>query len=94
MILQVYAVKDTKVGAFATPFFLRARGEAVRSFEDASKDEKLPFRLHPSDYELWFLAEFDDSSGEILARRPERVIGANEFVVVEPSVISLASSKR
>lgn len=53
MKLVVCAIFDTKVGAFATPFFCRTKTEAMRSFEDACNDDKLPFKAHPGDYRLF-----------------------------------------
>jgi len=77
---QVFSVFDSKVGAYANPFMVRTRGEAIRSFEDACRDEKLPFRAHPTDYRVFYLAEFDDNSGLYYpVSPPEPVIGADEI---------------
>ena len=78
---QVYAVFDSKVGAYTAPFNLRTRGEAIRSFEDACRDDKLPFKVHGGDYRLFFLGEFDDNTGTYLnvPNGPEPVIGADEI---------------
>lgn len=77
--LVLCSVFDTKVGSYAPPFTVKSRGEAIRSFDDACRDEKLPFRLHPGDYQLFALGEFDDISGYLHPIQPERLIGADEF---------------
>lgn len=78
MILQLYSVKDTKVGAFMPPFVARARGEALRNFQSAVGDKDHQFAKFPADYELWFLGKYDDGTG-LVESSPERVIGGNEF---------------
>lgn len=79
MKLFMFSVHDSKVGAYAAPFTARARGEAVRSFQTACSDPALPFKNNPTDYSLWFLAEFHDDTGFVEPVKPERVIGADEF---------------
>jgi len=81
MALLVFSVFDSKVGAYANPFFVRTRGEAVRSFSDASQDDSLPFKKHPADYQLYLVGSWDEVSGRLgaPANGPERVIGADEF---------------
>ncbi|QCS36309.1 nonstructural protein [Capybara microvirus Cap1_SP_228] len=81
MALLVFSVHDTKVGAYANPFFVRTRGEAVRSFSDACQDDSLPFKRHPGDYVLYLVGSWDETSGRIVGREtgPERVLGADEL---------------
>lgn len=79
--LGLCAVFDSKVGAYAPPFHVRSRGEAIRSFEDACRDDKMPFKAHPSDFTLYYIGEFDDNSGVLLSSGPERLLGADELGV-------------
>lgn len=81
MKLVMMAVFDSKVGAYATPFFARSKGEALRSFEDACRDEKLPFKSHPGDFSLYMVGEFDDNDGVVYPLKPLRMIGADEIGV-------------
>lgn len=62
--LRVYSVFDSKVGAYMSPFYVRSRGEAMRSFGDAVNDENHPFHKHPGDYTLFDLGEYDEGSGK------------------------------
>lgn len=78
MRLHVYTVYDKAIGAFMQPFFVRAKGEALRSFSDACNDEKSNFYRHAADYTLMFLGEFDDSNGLFVCQDPVRLIGALE----------------
>lgn len=80
MIWQVFSVFDTKVGAYANPFFVPTKGAAIRSFTDACGDDSLPFKKHPGDYRLFRVGEWDDASGHLLTLdRPEPVMGADEI---------------
>lgn len=62
----VLAVFDSAVQAFGQPFFVPAIGAGVRSFVDevnrAAPDNSLA--NHPEDYELSYIADFDDELGE------------------------------
>lgn len=79
MKLQIYAVFDSKVGIYGQPICARARGEAVRTFNMACQDESLPFKKYAGDYRLFFIGEYNDQTGELIAFKPEPVIGADEF---------------
>lgn len=80
MIRIACSVFDSKVGAYAQPFYVATRGEAIRSFTDACKDDKLPFSRHPADYRLFALGEFDDSVGRLVSYdNPVPLIGADEI---------------
>lgn len=80
MKLIACAVFDSKVGAYSPPFFVKTKGEAIRSFTDACRDDKVPFAKHPADYRLFFLGEFDDNSGLLSGlSKPEPSLGADEL---------------
>lgn len=80
MILQVYAVKDTATDQFGTPMFLIAAGQAVRSFRDQvnKNDPENPLYLHPDDYILYSMGEFDTVSGIFTTTPPALVIRAKD----------------
>lgn len=81
MILQMYSIYDAAVGCFHQPIFMRSKGEAIRSFMDACRDEKSNFYRHASDFALFFVGDFKEETAEIrLAQSPEKVIGAAECV--------------
>lgn len=65
MILIVCAVHDSAINAFGRPFFVNAKGQALRSFRDEvlRVDPANDLNKHPSDFTLYALGEFDDSVG-------------------------------
>jgi len=61
----VVAVFDSAVQAYGRPIFVPAIGAAMRSFQDEvnRKADDNPVYAHPSDYELFVVGYFDDSTG-------------------------------
>ena len=62
----VLAVRDSAVQAFGQPLFVPAIGAGLRSFVDevnrAAPDNQ--FNQHPDDFELHYLADFDEETGQ------------------------------
>lgn len=51
----ICAVWDAAVESFGQPFFVRSRGEAIRSFQDEVQKPDSQLHLHPEDYDLYEL---------------------------------------
>ena len=82
----VCSVYDKAVGAFMPPFYVRSRGEAIRSFMDACADPKHQFVRNSGDYTLFQISVFDDASGAYeWANEPQRVMSALEAVTAVQS---------
>jgi len=67
-VLRVVAVRDRALEAFMRPFFVPAVGQAIRSFQDEVNrvDKDNAINAHPADYDLWYLADFDEESGKFV----------------------------
>lgn len=65
MIRLVCAVRDSATGLFGQPFFVTARGQAIRIFSDEvqRKPAETDLAKHPEDFELFAIAEFDEGNG-------------------------------
>lgn len=63
MLLRMIAVRDTRVEAFMPCTPAPHTGMAVREFTDACRDGSTNFAKHPEDFELWYLADYDDQTG-------------------------------
>lgn len=59
----VVAVRDSALDAFMQPFHVPTTGMAIRSFMDEVNRVESPLNAHPSDYELFQLATWNDSDG-------------------------------
>ena len=64
MIVKVFTVFDSKVGAYLQPFFMRSRGEAIRAYTDMCNDGKSEFNKYPEDYTLFELGEYSDENAK------------------------------
>ena len=62
MLLQVFTVFDSKAEAYLPPFYESAIGSAVRSFADTANNPEHSFNKHSSDYTLFHLGSYDDST--------------------------------
>ena len=65
MISMIYSVYDDAAKAFLPPFFVRSKGEAVRSFSSAVGQSDHQFSKFKSDYTLFELGSYDDVTGLI-----------------------------
>ena len=72
---QIFTVFDQKAEAYLPPFFLPAVGMAKRTFADCVRDKDHQFGMHPEDYTLIHLGEFEDSTGEITMLNPPKILG-------------------
>lgn len=83
---QIFAVKDLAVQAFGMPFFVRSKGEAMRSFIDEVNNkgqQNSAIAAHPDDYELYSIGEYEEDAGTITAKIPELIARAKELVTKE-----------
>lgn len=62
--MLVFSVFDAKVGAYAQPFFMRSRGEALRGWQDVANDASTQICKYSSDFSLMEIGEYDDSTGQ------------------------------
>lgn len=64
MIHKIFAVYDSKVEAYLSPFFMNATGQAIRGFVDAASGADSQIAKHPEDFTLFELGEYDDSNAQ------------------------------
>lgn len=78
----VISLYDRAAEAFKPCAAINTRGEALRSFRDEVNNPNGNINAHPTDYELWQVAEFDYNTGivtpkkELLARAEDLIQGA------------------
>ena len=65
MKLRMYCVKDSAAEIYDRPWFARAHGEAIRTFEQAFNQEDSPFRAAPEHFSLWYVGDFNQALGMI-----------------------------
>jgi len=70
VIHQVFAIFDSKVQAFATPWFSRSESEALRAVTAAMDDAQSLLAKFPEDYSVHHLGSFDDETGILEQKLP------------------------
>lgn len=81
MIYKVCSIFDSKVEAFMQPFFVPARGAALRMFADLVEDSQTAVSKHPADFTLFELGSYDDSNAKFdMYATPVSLCLAVEFV--------------
>lgn len=82
MRLRLYSIRDRLAGVFLTPFPARADVEAVRQITASFADPQFrqtPVFQNPKDFDLMFVGEFDDESGEISPASPKLLKNLDDF---------------
>lgn len=70
---KIITVRDRAIEAYGQPFFVRAIGEAIRSFVDETNRTESAIGAHPEDYELYEIGEFDEDTGTITPNKPRLI---------------------
>lgn len=71
---MIFAVRDRAIDAFNQPIFVRAQGEALRSFIDEVNNPQSPMNAHPEDYDLYLLGAYDEDTGELVPEKPKQIM--------------------
>lgn len=79
MILQIYAVHDSKAETFGRPVFQNTVGEAVRAFSDECSNDQSMLYNHPEDFNLYKLGEYDQGTGLFSTLVPVHIAAARDF---------------
>lgn len=82
MILKMYSVYDNKVGVWNRPFFSRSDQEAVRAFVFNGRQDRFMID-NASDYDLFFLGEFNDESGDFMIEDHRNLCNLSSFIKKE-----------
>lgn len=86
MLLKIYSIRDAKAENFNPPFYAQTHGIAERNFRQLVNDEKSQVNKYPTDFDLYYIGEFDDNSGKIQSLdTPQHQIKAVQLVE-QPSV--------
>lgn len=80
MQLRVFSIFDSKVGAYAQPFYSRTTAEAIRSVTEALNDPQSTLSKYPHDFILFDLATYDDQTGQFSSNAAPMSLGVlSEF---------------
>lgn len=83
---QLYAIRDTKGDFFNKPFPQITKAEALRTFQDLTRDPQSTVNKHPEDYDLYYLGTYETVSGKITAlKSPEHIAKAIHMLAKDPA---------
>lgn len=77
--MKMFSVYDKKAEGYKPAFCVQSIGEAERAFGDACMKEGTDLQLHPEDYQLWLVGNFDEFSGEVTPERTHVCNGISRF---------------
>lgn len=75
----LYAVQDSVSGVFHPPFVAPTPGTAERFILDMVMQAGHPYQMHPGDYFLWRVGEYDNTQGLVIPCVPERLLCLDQF---------------
>lgn len=79
MIYKIYSVKDRLAG-YGVIVLQDNDAVAMRAFENGCSDPSSTWSTHPSDFDLYYIGDFDTHSGEILPDGPKYLCSACDFI--------------
>jgi len=78
---RMYSIKDSKSGIYNLPFIKHSHGEAERDFMSMANDDKSVVNKYPTDFDLYYLGDYDSDSGKIEAlETPQHIIKADQLL--------------
>jgi len=86
MLVNVYAIYDSKAAAYLQPWFCQNHNLAFRNIERACKNPQSPFAEFPGDFTLFCVGEFDDLTGRISSHEAYENLGDMIQFVPPPGV--------
>lgn len=86
MKMLIFSVYDTKTKAYMMPFFSHTAGSAIRSFTDAAGEDGSIVALHPADYHLYQIGDWDDEKGLIGSHEPHALGSADSYLAAGADV--------
>lgn len=80
MRLQVVSIYDVKMQEFSGLYLVKTLEVAVRMFVDTVNAPESQMGLHPEDFTLRKIGDFDTDTGELIPCAPSIVIAAEEVL--------------
>lgn len=91
---KVFAIYDVKAELYGVPFFMPARGQAIRAFMDLVNDGQSQISRYPGDFKLVQIGTFDDLSGALEASAVVETLGfGSDFKAIAATPIGVAKER-
>lgn len=79
-MIKVFSIFDVKADAYRNLFTMNTKAQAIRAFSDLAHDKSTDVGMHPEDYRLVCVGEFDDSAGVLFPSNVESLGFAIEWI--------------
>lgn len=90
--MKMYSIYDSKVKAYMQPFFMRTKGEVIRSLMNELQQADSNLAKHPGDYTLFEIADWDEQAGKLEPYKTHESIGIiQEFIKTENKLPKIAN---
>jgi len=94
MKIRLYSVLDRTAQQFGAPMSFHNDDVARRSFADAFLDPESVFALHPDDFELHFIGEFESTDRSFVSEyTPEPVMNGTSAAYMARQLIAAMEPK-
>lgn len=81
---KIFTIYDSKVEAYAMPWYAHTEGEAIRSFQEAVNDQNSAYAKYPEDFTLFLIGEFSENDAKLTAYDAKKsIINAMELTKKE-----------
>jgi len=70
MIQEIFALWDTKLESYSSPFLAPNKAAAARMLHDAARDPNSTIAKYPGDLSLYCLGKFDDANAKFDVPNP------------------------
>ena len=77
---KVYLLQDSKAGYYLSPMIFRSHGEAERMLQTALKDPKSSIYNSPADFNLFYVGEFDEDTGNFVLHEKHSIANAADLL--------------
>lgn len=87
MALVICSLYDSAAESYSHPLPFKSLGEAIRSIQDALRDDKSKLAAWPEHFSLFQIGTFDEHEGVLQAVPPKLVINVWSLVKAEPATL-------
>lgn len=67
VLLEMFAIRDTKAGYYNAPFYSKTLAEAERIFSQLANDQQTTVCQFPQDFDLYQVGQYDMDKGTVLS---------------------------
>lgn len=80
--MKLYAIKDTALGAYTNLMVFPSEGVAIRAFTNEANRRESEINVHPKDYELHHIGEWDERTGQVSNGGPEPTVTIRAIQII------------